>query len=143
MPDSAERNCEVVREALAVMESGDHERMGRFVNEMAHPEVEWSPRVTAVEGATYEGRDGLARFFADFTESFEVTYSDVELRPISDHAVLELAHAEFRGQGSGVDVSQEIAAVFEFEDGLMRRGHVYDSHAEGKAAAAALERVDA
>ena len=140
---AVERNCEIVRESLAVMESGDPERMRRFVSEMAHPEVEWSPLVAAVEGASYKGREGLTRFFEDFTDSFQVVYSDIELRPISDCAVLELCQAEFRGQGSGMDVGQELSTLFEFEDGLMRRGHAYASHAEGEAAAAALEGANA
>ena len=55
---------------------------------------------------------------------------------MGDDDVLMLCTMELRGRGSGVDVSQEMGAIFEFEGGLMRRGRVFPSQAEALAAAA-------
>ena len=129
-------NVAAVRRFNEAMEAGDEDTLTALAREIAHPDGEWTPLVVGVEGKTYRGSDGWGEFFADFLETFEVRYADPEFRSVGEEDVLMLCTMELRGRGSGVDVSQEMGALFEFEGGRLRRGRAYPSHAEALAAAA-------
>jgi ketosteroid isomerase-like protein len=135
---NAASNLDAIRRFHAAMETGDRDALIEMVLGLAHPEAEWSPLVTAVEGQSYRGKEGVLEFFTDFLESFEVRYDDLELRPIGDRAVLALAQMALEGRGSGVAVVQELGVLYEFEDGRMRHGRAYPSHAEALSAAEGL-----
>jgi hypothetical protein len=135
---SAETNLDAIRRFHDAMEAGDRETLGELVREIAHPEAEWRPLVTEVEGGAYSGKEGVFGFFDDFLGSFEVRYEDRELRAIEDRAVLMLCRMELKGRGSGAGVSQEMGVLYEFETGLLRRGRAYPSRAEALAAAQGL-----
>jgi ketosteroid isomerase-like protein len=136
--DAAERNLTVMRRALAAMSSGSIEELRKLMLEVAHPEIEWSPLVTQVEGESYRGHDGLMRFFEDFIGAFTVRYEVEDLRALGDHGVLVLGHMNLSGQSSGAGVRIEMGALYEFEEGQLRCGRVYSSQAEAQAAAEAL-----
>jgi ketosteroid isomerase-like protein len=131
----ARRNLEAVERSIEVIESGDAARAPELIREIAHPEVEWTPLIASGVEGSYRGRERLAAFFEDFVGSFEARYDDRELRPLGDEAVLLLCRLKLRGRESGLDIDQEMGSVFEFEDGLIRRGHAYPTHAEALAAA--------
>lgn len=134
---SAAANLEAIARFHDAMEAGDREALADLVREIAHPDAEWSPLVTEVEGGAYRGREGVLSFFEDFLGAFEVRYDDRNLRALDDRAVLMLCHMELKGRGSGAGVAQEMGVLYEFEDGLLRRGYAYPSH--GAALAAAKE----
>jgi ketosteroid isomerase-like protein len=134
---SAEPNLEAIARFHDAMETGDREALADLVREIAHPEAEWTPLVTEVEGGAYRGREGVLAFFDDFLGSFEVRYDDRELRALDDRAVLMLCRMEVKGRGSGAGASQEMGVLYEFEDGRLRRGRAFPSH--GAALAAAKE----
>jgi ketosteroid isomerase-like protein len=137
------RNVDAVRRSLDLIESGDREAMRQLVAEIAHPECEWTPLIgEAVEG-TYRGPDGLVSFFEDLLGSFEVRYEDRDLRAIGASGVLSLYQLRLTGRESGLEVDQEMGALFEFEDGLLRRGQAYPTHAEALRAAKALAAAEA
>jgi ketosteroid isomerase-like protein len=136
--DMATRNVEALRGFLDAIEGGDRDQLRALLADFVHPDCTWSPLVGRVEGGGYEGPGGMVSFFDDLLGSFEVRYEDRELRPIGDRSVLLLCRMELRGRHSGVAVSQELGATHEFEDGRLRRGRAYASHAEGLAAAEAL-----
>jgi ketosteroid isomerase-like protein len=135
---SAEANLELIRRFHDAMEAGDREALGELVRQIAHPEAEWRPLVTEVEGGAYRGKAGVRAFFDDFLGSFEVRYQDRDLRAIDDVAVLLLCRMELEGRGSGAAVSQEMGVVYEFDEGLLRRGCAYGTHAQALAAAEEL-----
>jgi ketosteroid isomerase-like protein len=132
------RNVEIVRRRSSALIAGDRDELRELIRDTMHPDCEWVPRVTAVEGRTYRGHEGMLEFVEDFLASFSVRYRVDELRAVGDRAVLFLGAMELRGRESGADVRQEVGVVYEFEDGLMRRGEVFDSRAEALAAAEAL-----
>jgi ketosteroid isomerase-like protein len=136
--EMAEQNLDVMRRALAAMSAGDVDDLRELMLEVAHPEIEWSPLVSQVEGESYQGHDGLLRFFEDFVGSFSVNYEVEDLRAFGDRGVLVLGHMNLSGQSSGAAVRIEMGALYEFEDGLLRRGRVYGSQAEARAAAEGL-----
>jgi ketosteroid isomerase-like protein len=136
--DRSARNVDVVRRSLDLVERGDREGLRRLVAEIAHPECVWMPLIgEAVEGS-YRGPDGFVAFFEDLLGSFEVRYEDRDLRPIGASGVLSLYRLRLTGRESGLEVDQEMGAVFEFVDGLLRRGQAYPTRAEALAAAEGL-----
>jgi ketosteroid isomerase-like protein len=135
----AARNVDAVRRSLDLVETGDREGLRRLVTEIAHPDCVWTPLIgEAVEGS-YRGPDGFVAFFEDLLGSFEVRYEDRDLRPIGEGAVLSLYRLRLAGRESGLEVDQQMGAVFEFEDGVLRRGQAYPTHAEALAAAEGLD----
>jgi ketosteroid isomerase-like protein len=135
---NAEANLDLATRFHDAMEAGDRDVLGTLLVDTLHPDCEWAPLVIGVEGQTYRGPDGARAFFEDFLDSFEVRYEDRQLRAIGDRAVLFLCRMALRGRASGVDVVQEMGVLYEFDDGLLRRGRAYPSHAEAIAAAEAV-----
>lgn len=137
---SAESNVEAITGFHDAMEVGDRDALGELFDVTAHAECEWVPLVVEVEGQSYRGREGVRAFFDDFLDSFEVRYENRELRAVGEGAVLILCQAALRGRESGAELVQEMGVLYEFEDGLLRRGRAYPSHAAAISAAAALAR---
>ena len=140
MTSAAESNLEIIRRAIEAIESGDAERFGELVDEVAHPEIEWTPLIAVGIEGTYRGRDRLVSFFRDMHGSFEPRYEELELRSLGDDVVLAACQLKLTGRESELEFRQEMGSVFEFEDGLLRRGHAYPTHAEAREAA---ERIHA
>jgi SnoaL-like domain len=135
---AAEANVETIRRFHDAMETGDRRALGELVREIAHPEAEWRPLVTEVEGDAYRGKDGVFAFFDDFLGSFEVRYEDRDLRAVDDRAVVMLCRMELKGRGSGAVVAQEMGVLYEFDGALLRRGRAYPSRADALTAAQEL-----
>jgi SnoaL-like protein len=131
---SADPNLEAIRRAYDALEGDDREELVSLVEEAIHPECEWIPFVTGVEGRTYRGRAGMLEFVDDFLDTFSVRYEIETLRRVGPSGVLVLGSMTLTGRESGVEISQELGALFEFEDGLIRRGVAGD---RAKAIAAA------
>jgi ketosteroid isomerase-like protein len=132
---TASERVDAIRRSVDVIESGDRDRFEEVLRDVTHPEIEWTPLIgSGVEG-TYRGHEGITAFYADFLGSFAVRYEDRELRPIGDNVVLLLCRMRVEGRESGVEVDQEMGAVYEFEGGLIRRGRAYPTHTEALAAA--------
>jgi ketosteroid isomerase-like protein len=129
----------LVERSMDLVERGDRDGLRRLVAEIARPDCEWKPLIgEAVEGI-YRGPDGFVAFFDDLLGSFEVRYEDRDLRAVGADGVVTLYRLRLIGRKSGVGVDQEMGAVFEFEDGLLRRGQAYPSRADALAAAEALD----
>jgi ketosteroid isomerase-like protein len=136
--DAATRNVEALRDLLDATERRDRQLL-RAGSALVHPDYEWSPLISGVEGRVYRGHEGVGSFLEDLLGSFDVRYADRDLRAIGDRAVLLLCTLEMRGLQSGAGASQELGVLWEFEAGRIRRGRAYDSHAEALAAAEALD----
>jgi hypothetical protein len=67
-----------------------------------------------------------------------VRYIDRDLQLAGEESVVLLCGLQLRGRGSDVEIVEEMGTIYEFEDGLLRRGQVYRGHAETLAAARAL-----
>ena len=120
------------------IERGDRDGFRRLVDELMHPEAEWIPLITAVEGRGYRGHDGVMDFYDDLAGSFGVSYTDTEFRTVGDSAVLALENMHLRGHESEIEAVYEIGVLYEFDGDRVRRAQVYESQAEAIAAAEAL-----
>jgi hypothetical protein len=137
---SADDYVQIIVRFSDAMEAADRAVLDAMLQEIAHPDCEWTPLVATVEGG-YRGKDQTRAFFTDFLDSFEVRYDRREVEEAGHDAVLFLADMHLRGRGSGVDVVQEIGVLYEFEGGLLRRGRAYPGHAEAEAAAHELREA--
>jgi ketosteroid isomerase-like protein len=131
-------NVELVEAMMDLIERDDQQALAELVDEHVHPEIEWMPLIAAGVEGVYHGRDGIRRFLEDLLSSFEVRYHELELRQLGDRVVLSLCRMDLRGRASGVETSTRPGTVYEFENGLIRRGRVYDDQAEAIAAAQSL-----
>ena len=101
-------------------------------------EIEWVPAtMTAVEGegGSYHGREELRSFFEEWDHAWRVWEVEVdETEELGDHVlILGAVHAEARG--SGMELDQPVAYLFEFDDGLLARGATFFDHDEARDAA--------
>jgi ketosteroid isomerase-like protein len=106
---------------LAETVTADYEWVGAFLG--------------TVEGGSYRGREGMARYFAEAEqtwESFSVTGE--EFRDLDDR-VLVLGRMEGRGRSSGVEVDTPYTMIVEFHEGKVSRSRAYLDHAEALRAA--------
>jgi ketosteroid isomerase-like protein len=120
------------------IERGDREEFRRLAGELMHPDGEWRPLITAVEGGAYRGPDGVADFFDDLVGSFDVRYTDREFRAVGENVVLGMEKMCLRGHESEIEQVYEIGVIYEFEGDRVRRAQVYESQDEAIAAAEAL-----
>ena len=97
-------------------------------------DVEVVPMRAAVEGTSYRGPDGVAKFFAEVDEiwdaiSVELTESPTE---VDDRTIFAVGRLRGRGHASGVEVDMEIAWVFRFRDGLVSSSRTYTDVAQAR-----------
>jgi ketosteroid isomerase-like protein len=134
---AATQHVEIIGRTLDTIESGNRGELRRLIDDTVHQDCEWFPLLARVEGGGegYRGPEGMATFFEDLVGSFEVRYENREVRALGDVAVLLICEMNVLGRESGLAVSRELGVIYEFEDGRMRRGRAYPSHAEALTAA--------
>jgi ketosteroid isomerase-like protein len=89
--------------------------------------------------AEFQGREGLERFYAMLSESWDEFESVAqEYRDLGDR-VLALGRNCGRGKGSGVSVDGPYGAVFDFRDGKISRISLFVDHGEALRAAGLSE----
>jgi hypothetical protein len=109
-------NVDVARAAIMANRSGPAEETIDVVVALADPQLEFTSRVAAVEGAAYIGPDGLRRYFADMAEAWREWRNEPhEIVELSGGAVV--AHLTFHGIGkdSAVPVELKNAVAFVIE----------------------------
>jgi ketosteroid isomerase-like protein len=109
-------------------------------DEFFHPELEWTPTIVGgPERATYRGRDGLARWYAERDDSFgEARVEIEECRAVGRDVVVLLGRSLATGRASGAEVIEEVGIVFGFDDGRIRIDRACASHREAEEAAQEL-----
>jgi hypothetical protein len=91
--------------------------------------------MAAVEGESFKGIDGMRRFFDEWDKTWakwEVEPSDI--RELGD-LVLILGHVSGEGRGSGLQLDQPVAYLFQFRDGLLAYGATFFNHDDAECAA--------
>jgi ketosteroid isomerase-like protein len=128
MSNESAESVEVVREVIVASRSGDLEAHIDAVVARCDPRVEFRSVLTAVEGATYLGHDGIRRYFSDLADSWQEWQNEPEeIVEVGPDTVL--ANVQFRGTGrsSGVAVVWHSALVFVLSDGKLLQIHSYAS----------------
>ncbi len=127
----SQENVQLVHQALEAFNRRD---LDAFLA-LADPNVDFTPYTVAVQGS-YEGHDGIRRWWGELFEVFPDWSVDVgEVRDL-DGLTLTTLHVHGRGGGSGTPVVQTLWQIAEWsaEGKLVRASH----HGTG---AEALEAV--
>jgi ketosteroid isomerase-like protein len=122
----SQENVEIVRRAYERLGEGD--ALGDwswFFEEFAHDELELRPAGTYLDAASsYQGREGWARFWRDFSAVWEEWHFDPDAFEFFDagEKVVVFARAVGIGKESGVKVIQDEAHLWTIRDGKMLLG---------------------
>jgi ketosteroid isomerase-like protein len=135
-----EANIESLRRLYETGETGGLEAAGEMIDEVFDPEVEFSPLLAReVEGRSYHGRDGMRTFFGELQEALgEFRFERPEYQPVGDDLVVVFTRLVGTGRDSTVPIGQELALVYEFDGGLVRRLTAYAAREEALRAAEEL-----
>lgn len=132
----SQENVEI---AKRVMDAYNRRDVDAYVD-CATPDFELVPVfVGAVEGGSYQGREGIERVF----EATRDTWDDYrivadEFRDLGDRVLL-VGRAEGRGRSSGVSVDAPFGSVVDFRGGKISRIRSYLDHGEALRAAGLSE----
>ncbi len=136
-----------VDEAIAAMDSafnalekGDIDEFTKILARAATPDVEFSSAInTAISGGISRGRMAVVLWFQEFLDTLEtLRWSDRRYEAVGDDAFLAFTMFEARGSASGLRIVSEVGQLYELDEGLIKRGESFRSHAEARAAAEAL-----
>ncbi len=125
-----------VREAFALWQAGDYDRLLEFLLANSSPDVEVHSLLGLVGGEPYQGHDGIRTWVTDIQENFErfAPWHDA-LHEAEPDRVVATGGIGFRSRESGVEMEVPWGWVFEFGDGQLRRLLFYGSPAEALEAA--------
>jgi ketosteroid isomerase-like protein len=115
-------NVDVVRDLLDEWNRGDVDALLARTSE----DFEWHPvLVASVEGGAYRGHDGFREFLSEWTSTWNSWNLEAEeMREFGDQ-VLVLTRVRAEGRGSGVELDQSLAHLFEFRGGLICRAETF------------------
>jgi ketosteroid isomerase-like protein len=115
-------NVDVVRDLLDEWNRGDVDDLLARTTE----DFEWHPvLVASVEGGAYRGHDGFREFLSEWTSTWNSWNLEAEeMREFGDQ-VLVLTRVRAEGRGSGVELDQSLAHLFEFRGGLICRAETF------------------
>jgi ketosteroid isomerase-like protein len=126
----SEKNVEIVKR---VTDSWNRREVDALLDLATQDSVMSSQLLDAT--VEFRGREGLERFYAILSESWDEFESVAqEYRDLGDR-VLALGRNRGRGKGSGVSVDGPYGAVFDFRDGKISRIRLFVDHGEALRAA--------
>jgi ketosteroid isomerase-like protein len=127
-------NVEIVRAAWEAWERGDAEAIFEFYD----PAIVWDQTHYGAGGpsGTYDGHDGVKRFFREWLAPFESYYAHPEEFIDAGEVVVVRLRQGGRGKQSGVEVEMPpYWQVYRLRDGLAMRIEVYSDEKEARTAA--------
>jgi ketosteroid isomerase-like protein len=112
--------AELVRRAYAALETRDYDALAQ----LAVPDFELDVTERVFNPATYQGEEGLRRFFAEVDELWDSMELNVERLVERDDEVLALLLVDIVGRGSGLKLQDRIAQHWTARDGKLVRMRV-------------------
>jgi ketosteroid isomerase-like protein len=133
----SQENVEVVRRAIAAVNDRDVDSYLACCT----ADVQMENPVTAIEG-TYDGSDGIRRFFADVLDTgpdFRVTIERLE--SAGTDRVLGFVRLNMSGRASGISLGNDIPStnLYDFIDGKIKRIRIFLDRQEALEAAGLSE----
>jgi ketosteroid isomerase-like protein len=127
----SQRNIDVMRDQFAATNERD------FPRAMSHyaDEVVLIVSSTLLETGTFEGKEAVGRWFANWFATFEPGYhfEIEEIRDLGDRVFLDVSHLG-RGRASGIEVTTRMGYIYTLRDAKITRAELFGSPAEALAA---------
>ena len=135
----AKENMALIERWVETYQKEGYEAGIAMIEEVFAPDVTYSTLTAReVEGRTVHGREQLVSVFEELDEMFGgVTYEVEGLDQVGTDVIVVLYELRGEGSGSGVPITMPLSVVYEFEDGRVKRGTVYENVKEGMDAARA------
>ena len=137
-----EANLEVLRRWNDTYQRDGADAALEIVPEVFAEEAEFSPLLAReVEGRSYHGHEGIRSFFRELNEILRgVQYETSEYHPVTDEVIVLVTRMTGNPRGT-TPISQDLALVYEFQDGRVRRLTAYGSLDDALEAAQELARA--
>jgi ketosteroid isomerase-like protein len=116
-----DENLKLVRVAYEALNRGDIEA----VVDLCEPDFELDMSERVFNPATYEGHDGLRRFYREVREVWEEFRWEPEDLYGAGDRVVALLHSHGRGRGSGVEIDRHVGMVWTVREGRASALHFY------------------
>jgi len=120
----SQENMEIVRQALSALDRRDVEAYLR----VASPQIELVNPASSLEGPSI-GHEGIRAFFRELEAFAETSAFQVEEVRAVESQVLAFFTLTTRGRVSGVESTAQLGAVYDIEDGKLRRARVFPDRA--------------
>lgn len=125
----SQENVEVVRQLFSAFNRRDSDA----VCNLWTADAEWHPAYIGgglLEGATFRGHQGQIEFVELQSETWETLAAEpVEVRDLGEHVLAEVC-LQAVGRASGTPVERVTWNVYEFRDGKVATGRVYETEDE-------------
>ncbi len=130
-------NAASLERLYEVFDRGGFEEAARVVQEVFDPEVEFNTlQAGDVGGGTYRGYEGMLTFFGELHGAFEeVNYEAPQFHPVGDRLVVAFTRISGLAKQTSMPLRQDLALVYEFEDGTVRCVNAYETPADALEAA--------
>jgi ketosteroid isomerase-like protein len=138
----SEENVEIVRRGLETLREALERRDfdSVFDADVVADDVEWIPTRSFPGTNSYRGRHAVGEYMRTWAEEFDHLTFDIErLIDAPDDRVVALVHQRASGQGSGVPVEMDLAAVYDLKHGRVIRIRNYLDPADALEAAGLSE----
>ena len=124
-------NVDVVREVIEANRSDALDSRMAAILGRCDPRVEFRSVLAAVEGATYEGHDGVRSYFQDMAESWQEWRNELEeVLHVGPETVVVQIRFQAIGRDSGAEVEGRNAVIFVLADGKLLRVDSYPTREE-------------
>jgi ketosteroid isomerase-like protein len=132
----SQENVETAKRCIDAFDRRDLDQLAETVTD----DYEWvGAFLGVVEGGSYRGRKGVARYFSEAEETWEyLSVCGEEFRDLGDR-VLVVGRMEGRGRSSGVEVDTPYTMVVDFREGKIERSCAFLDHAAALRAAGLAE----
>ncbi len=121
-------NLDTVRRAVEAVNDRDLERYLTYCTE----DIElWNP-ISALEGA-FEGRDGVARFFARLETAPDFRLEIEHMEAVGPRRIVAFVRVAATARTTGIPIGSSLANVYDLAGGRIRRIRVFEDRDEGVA----------
>jgi ketosteroid isomerase-like protein len=116
-----EELVQLVEKGYEAWNSGDRS----WVLEHMSPDVEWITPPEDPDPGTYRGLEGVETYWAQWRAAVGQLQFTIEETIDAGNSVIVMARRQGRGEHSGLQVSDRVIQVYDFENGKCVRVHEY------------------
>lgn len=133
----SKEDVDLVRRAYEALNRGEIEALV----ELCHPDFHLDMSERVFNPATYDGHDGIRRFYGEVREVWEKFQWEPKGLYDAGEQVVALLHSHGLGSGSGIEIDRDVAMVWTVRDGKAAALRFYLDQAEALKAAGLEDRL--